>query len=491
MDTMTTQLPTGISLAPIPLLSPAMPEIILAGLALLLLVIGAFRGARSTLFLSVAALIGLGGVFTMLLCGSQEPIVTFGTLFIMDHFAIVMKILVLGAGALALAMAVPYWRREGFEKPEYPVLVLLSIVGMFAMISANDLLVLYIGLELQNFALYILASFQRDKRQTSEAGLKYFFLGALSSGIILYGMSLIYGYAGSTSYLTLAQSLADPSALQPGLVVGLVMTLCGVAFKVSAAPFHMWTPDVYEGAPTPVTALFAMAPKVAAFGMIIRLLYGPLAGVVLQWQQVLMAMAFLSILIGAFAGLRQTNLKRLMAYSSIGHVGFIMMSLASGNIQGMQMAIAYLVVYVLMSAGAFAVILSLRHDDAWKEQITDLAGLAKTQPLLALSFMVIIFSMIGLPPLAGFLVKLNVIKIAVEANMVSLAVIAVLASVVSAFYYLRLIKTMYFDEISHTYVLTSRVYTVIAALTALLLLVFFILPRPLYDLASYAVLNIS
>jgi NADH-quinone oxidoreductase subunit N len=484
-------LQTGIPLAHIPNLIPALPEMILAGMALLFLVIGACIGNRSTRILTILSVVGFGAVGAVLLYNFNGTITTFGNMFVLDRFAVVMKIITLACAAVALVLSIPYWKKLDLEKPEYPVLVLLATVGMFSMISASNLLALYIGLELQNFALYILASFQRDKRQASEAGLKYFFLGAFSSGIILYGMSLIYGFAGSVNYIILAQSFADPAALQPGLIVGLVMLLCGVAFKISAAPFHMWTPDVYEGAPTAVTALFAMAPKVAAIAMIIRLLYGPFAGLVVQWQQIMMALALLSVFVGAFAGLRQSNLKRLLAYSAIGHIGFVVLALASGNIQGLQAAIAYIVIYVIMSAGAFAVLLSLNHEGEEKTQISDLAGLSKTRPMMALSFMVILFAMIGLPPFAGFLVKLNVIKVAVEANLVWLAVAAVVASVASAFYYLRVIKTMYFDEASYAFERASSIYSVIAVLSAIAVLGLFVWPQPLYDLAHFAVLQLS
>ena len=492
MDKMIATPSADIPLAAIPALGPALPEILLAGLALLFLVIGAFRGARSTTLLSIAGLVALVLAMASLLQMGNLPSVTFGRMFMLDPFAVVMKILAASGSALALAMAIPYWRRAQHERPEYPVLVLLATVGMFTMISANDLLPLYIGLELQNFALYILATFQRDKGRNSEAGLKYFFLGALSSGILLYGMSLLYGFAGSVDYLTLSQTLAEPSALQPGLIIGLVFTLSGLAFKVAAAPFHMWTPDVYEGSSTPVTALFAMGPKVAAFAMIMRLLYGPLVGLVAQWQQILVALALLSVVVGAFAGLRQTNIKRLLAYSSIGHAGFVMLGLAAGTVAGFQSAIMYLAVYVVMTAGAFAVVLSLYHNDDWRDDITDLAGLSKTRPAMALSLMVIMFAMIGLPPLAGFLVKLNVLKVAVEAHLTWLAVLAVLASAVSAYYYLRLIKTMYFDEVKHDYTrATPRLYLMIAVLSAVALLALFIMPQPLYDMARYALLSIS
>lgn len=491
---MDTAISSDIPTAVVPSLMPALPEIILAILALALLAWGAIRGNRSTTSTTLMALIGLVTTAAVLFDRFNVDVtqMTFGGFFVADPYAFIMKGIVIIGSIVALSLTLPYWSRNQQGKPEYPVLILLATVGMFAMISANDLLTLYVGLELQSFALYILASFQRENRFASEAGLKYFFLGALSSGILLYGMSLVYGYAGTTQYLTLSQSFSSAQAMQPGLIIGLVMVLSGMAFKIAAAPFHMWTPDVYQGAPTPVTAFFAMAPKAAAFGMIIRLLFGPFAGLVEQWQQVLMAMAFLSVIIGSFAGLRQTNIKRLMAYSSIGHVGFILLGLAAGTITGMHMALLYIMIYIVMSAGAFAVILSLYQDQEWKEDLQSIAGLAKTRPALALSFAVILFSMAGIPPLAGFLAKLYVLKAAVEANMVVLAVIAVLASVVSAYYYLRLVKIMYFDEPVYTFSEgRSRLYTTIAVISAVLLVALTLLPSVLYDLAALAKLTLS
>lgn len=491
---MATAISSDIPTAVIPNVMPALPEIILAVSALILLAWGAIHGNRSTTSTTIGALIALAAAAFILFKHFviDTTVITFGGLFIADPYSFIMKGIVVTGSIVALLLSLPYWKRNQQGKPEYPVLIVLATVGMFSMVSANDLLTLYVGLELQSFALYILASFQRENRFASEAGLKYFFLGALSSGILLYGMSLVYGYAGTTNYLTLSQSVQAAHAMQPGLIIGLVMVLSGMAFKIAAAPFHMWTPDVYQGAPTPVTAFFAMAPKAAAFGMIIRLLYGPFAGLSGQWQQVLMAMAFLSVIVGSFAGLRQTNVKRLMAYSSIGHVGFILLGLAAGTISGMQMALLYIMIYIVMSAGAFAVILSLYQDEEWKEDIQSLAGLAKTRPVLALSFAVILFSMAGIPPLAGFLAKLYVLKAAVEANMIALSVVAVLASVVSAYYYLRLVKIMYFDEPVYTFSEgRSRRYTVIAAVSAAMLVILTLMPSCLYDLAALAKLTLS
>ncbi len=486
--------PTDIPLASIPLLGPALPEILLAGLALILLVIGAVRGNRSTPLVMSLAVAGLAGISVMLLGRfHSDAAQTFSGMFMADSYATLFKLIIVGGAITALGLAIPYWRlNQSTAKPEYAVLIFLSVVGMFCMVSSNDLLSTYIGLELQSFALYILASFQRENRFASEAGLKYFFLGALSSGILLYGMSLMYGYAGTTHYLALSQSLTGVQTLHPGLIIGLVMVVSGMAFKIAAVPFHMWAPDVYQGAPTPVTAFFAMAPKAAAFGMLIRLLFGPLAGLVEQWQQIVIAMSVLSIVIGSFAGLRQMNIKRLMAYSSIGHVGFVLLGLAAGTVAGMHMAIIYIILYVVMSAGSFAVILSLYDEGVWHEDINSLSGLAKTRPVLAVSFAAILFSMAGIPIMAGFLAKLYVLKAAIEANLITVSVIAVVASVVSAFYYLRLIKIMYFDEpVRQWNATTSKIYPAVAVISAILLVVLTFELQMVQDWVESVVITLS
>jgi NADH-quinone oxidoreductase subunit N len=342
-------------------------------------------------------------------------------------------------------MSVGYARAQKFERFEYPVLIVIATLGMMMMISANDLIALYLGLELQSLALYVVAAINRDSVRSTEAGLKYFVLGALSSGMLLYGASLVYGFTGQTSFAGIAAVLAA-SETSLGLIFGLVFLIAGLAFKVSAVPFHMWTPDVYEGAPTPVTAFFAAAPKVAAMTMFIRVVVGPFAPVAGDWQQIIAFIAIASMLLGAFAAIGQSNIKRLMAYSSIGHMGFALVGLAAGSEAGVQGVVIYLLIYLAMTLGAFACILSMRRRDAMVEDISDLAGLSKTNPIMAFMLAMILFSLAGIPPLAGFFAKFYVFLAAIEANLYALAVIGVLASVVGAYYYLRIIKIMYFDE---------------------------------------------
>jgi NADH-quinone oxidoreductase subunit N len=342
-------------------------------------------------------------------------------------------------------MSVDYWREDGGLKFEFPVLVLFAAAGMLMMISANDLIALYVGLELQSLSLYVIATFKRDSARSAEAGLKYFVLGALSSGMLLYGASLVYGFTGQTTFSGIAAALAA-SETSLGLVFGLVFLIAGLAFKVSAVPFHMWTPDVYEGAPTPVTAFFAAAPKVAAMTMFIRILVDAFAPITSDWQQIIAFIAIASMLLGAFAAIGQSNIKRLMAYSSIGHMGFALVGLAAGNETGVQGVIIYLLIYMAMTLGAFACILSMRRRDAMVEDIADLAGLSRTNPIMAFMLAMILFSLAGIPPLAGFFAKFYVFLAAIEANLYTLAVIGVLASVVGAYYYLRIVKIMYFDE---------------------------------------------
>jgi len=425
-------------------LLPALPEVILALGALVLLMIGAFGGDKATPVvtgLSVALLV----VAAAILIFAPALGETFAGAFILDPFARLMKVVTLIGSGVAIAMSVGYARAQKFERFEYPVLIVIATLGMMMMISANDLIALYLGLELQSLALYVVAAINRDSVRSTEAGLKYFVLGALSSGMLLYGASLVYGFTGQTSFAGIAAVLAE-SETSLGLVFGLVFLIAGLAFKVSAVPFHMWTPDVYEGAPTPVTAFFAAAPKVAAMTMFIRVVVGPFAPVTGDWQQIIAFIAIASMLLGAFAAIGQSNIKRLMAYSSIGHMGFALVGLAAGSEAGVQGVVIYLLIYLAMTLGAFACILSMRRRDAMVEDIGDLAGLSKTNPIMAFMLAMILFSLAGIPPLAGFFAKFYVFLAAIEANLYTLAVIGVLASVVGAYYYLRIIKIMYFDE---------------------------------------------
>ncbi|GAA2816855.1 NADH dehydrogenase subunit N [Aminobacter aminovorans] len=425
-------------------LSLSTPELIIALGALALLMIGVFSGERanSTVTgLAVALLVAAGA--WMLVFGHDGA--GYGTAFISDPFARFMKFLTLLGAAVTLIMSVGFAKAEKFDKFEFPVLVLLATLGMLLMISANDMLALYLGLELQSLALYVIAAINRDNVRSTEAGLKYFVLGALSSGMLLYGISLVYGYTGHTSFEAIAAALAGGER-QLGLVFGLVFVLAGLCFKISAVPFHMWTPDVYEGAPTPVTAFFAAAPKMAAMALIVRVTMGAFEPIGTDWQQIIVFVSIASMALGAFAAIGQKNIKRLMAYSSIGHMGYALVGLAANSEAGVRGVVIYMLIYLVMTLGTFAFILAMRRKDGNVEQISDLAGLSSTNPVMATILTILMFSLAGIPPLAGFWGKWYVFLAAINANLYALAIIGVLASVVGAFYYLRVIKIMWFDE---------------------------------------------
>jgi NADH-quinone oxidoreductase subunit N len=372
-------------------------------------------------------------------------------------------------------------------KFEVPVLVLLSTVGMFMMVSANDLIALYLGLELMSLALYVLAAVRRDSLRSSESGLKYFVLGALSSGMLLYGASLIYGFTGTTSFPALAAALKDGAGAQNlGLIFGLVFLLVGLAFKISAVPFHMWTPDVYEGAPTPVTAFFAGAPKVAAVALLVRVLHDAFPGLLFQWQQIIVFLSVASMLLGSFAAIGQTSIKRLLAYSSIANVGFILIGLAAGTEYGVSSVLIYLAIYVVMTLGSFAVVLAMRRKDEMDESIQSLAGLSQTNLPMAVAFAALLFSMAGIPPLAGFFAKFYVFDAAVKAGLTPLVIIGVLASVVGAYYYLRVVKIMFFDEPAEKFTAADPGVRWVMTLAALLVIFYVVYPSPLVDAASAA-----
>ncbi len=411
----------------------------------------------------------------------------FNNLFIVDDFAKMMKSLTLIGGIVALMLSFSSLQREELNQPEFPTLVVFSVLGMMIMISASNLLTLYIGLELQSLALYVLAAFRRDSSRSSEAGLKYFILGSLSSGLLLYGASLIYGYSATTPFQELATILTVGSQPALGLIVGLTFVAAGLAFKISAVPFHMWTPDVYEGAPTPITAFFALAPKVAAMALFTRLLYGAFGHIPELWSQLVWFLAVASMLVGSLGAIAQTNIKRLMAYSSISNVGFALVGLCTGTIEGVQSVIVYMAIYVAMTAGTFGIIMAMHRDGKLVEKISDLAGLSRSRPLLALAMLLFMFSFAGIPWLAGFFGKLYVFVAAMHAHFYILAVIGVLTSVISAFYYLRVIKVMYIDE-SAAPLDPSRSWPLSAVvLAAAIVTTFFVLsPSLLTDYAQVA-----
>jgi NADH-quinone oxidoreductase subunit N len=464
----------------------ATPEIFLALSGLILLVGGVFKGDAATPKLFV--LTGLVLAAALVLLASQANYGTaFHGMFIADGFSRFVKIILLVAAILSLILAWPYVARHAMQRFEYPILILFATVGMLLMVSANNLMALYVGLELQSLALYVLASFRRDHAASSEAGLKYFVLGALSSGMLLYGISLLYGYTGSLGFETLRQAFAGQTQPALGVIFGLVFVCAGLIFKVSAVPFHMWTPDVYQGAPTPVTAFFAAGPKLAALALLTRVMIQPLEGLTPQWTQILLFAAVASMLLGALAGLAQGNLKRLMAYSSIANVGFALVGLVAGGEAGVQALLIYLAIYFLNTLGIFAVMVALRRNGEAVEQISDLSGLSKTHPMLALAMVTFMFSLAGVPPLAGFFGKYFVFLAAVKAGYVALAIIGVLASTVAAYYYLRLIKMMYFDEATAPLdAVPERTVTVTAGLAALAMVLFVFYPSFLTDSALVA-----
>ncbi|MDP0926005.1 NADH-quinone oxidoreductase subunit NuoN [Paracoccus onubensis] len=425
--------------------STILPELLLAIYALVALLAGAYFGkdaiAKPIMWATVAALL-LAGLYIGL--GNQPAQQTaFYGMFIDDPFARFAKVTILVSAAAVLAMSADYMMRRGLMRFEYPVLIALAAIGMMMMVSAGDLLSLYLGLELQSLSLYVVAAMRRESAKSSEAGLKYFVLGALSSGLLLFGASLVYGFAGTTNFEAIAGTVTGDS-LSIGILFGLVFLLVGLAFKVSAVPFHMWTPDVYEGAPTPVAAFFATAPKVAAMALLARLLFGAFGNVTGDWGQIVAALAVMSMFLGSIAGIGQRNIKRLMAYSSIAHMGFALVGLASGTADGVQAMLLYMAIYAVMNVGTFAFILSMERDG---EPVTDLDSLnrfALSEPTKGMAVLFLMFSLAGVPPFLGFFAKLGVLSAAVDSGMAWLAVLGVVASVIGAFYYLRIVYYMYF-----------------------------------------------
>ncbi|AJP71863.1 NADH-quinone oxidoreductase subunit NuoN [Sphingomonas hengshuiensis] len=425
----------------------ALPELVLAAGAIVLMLVSAWGGQASTKLVSWAAVAVLLGAGIALAGPASAGGTAFDGLYRADMFAAFAKVLIFGASAVAILIAPRFFQRTSGDdlRPEYPVLILLSATGMGMMVSAGDMMSLYVGLELQSLAAYVLASFMRRDTRSAEAGLKYFVLGALASGILLYGISLVYGFSGTTLFGGIAEAYAGPRSI--GLLVGLVFVFAGIAFKISAVPFHMWTPDVYEGAPTPVTTFFASAPKVAALALAVRAAVEAMGPAIHDWRQIVIFAALASILLGAVAAIGQSNVKRLLAYSSINNVGFALVGLAAGTAQGVAGVLVYLAIYVVMTLGSFLVVLQMRGADGQPvESIASLAGMSRTRPLLALALAMFMFSLAGIPPLFGFYAKFAVFEAAVEAGLFPLAVVGIAASTIGAYYYLRIVKTMYFDE---------------------------------------------
>ena len=469
--------------AQLPNLIPLLPEFLLGIGAMALLLVGVYRPADTGRLIDGAAivLLALAGVILAML--PPGKLVTFGGSFIVDEFARFLKILALLGSAAAIVMSIDYAKREGQERFEYSVLILLSTLGMLMLISAADLIALYLGLELMSLPLYVVAASHRSSLRSTEAGLKYFVLGALSSGMLLYGASLIYGFTGTVSFAGIAHAAGQGGI---GLIFGVVFLFAGFCFKVSAVPFHMWTPDVYEGAPTPVTAFFAAAPKVAGMAMFVRTAVMAFPGITSEWQQIVVFVSIASMALGSFAAIGQRNFKRLMAYSSIGHMGFALIGLAAGTSEGVQGVLVYIAIYVTMTLGVFAVILSMRRATGMVESIDQLAGLARTQPTMAFFLAMMLFSMAGVPPLAGFFAKFYVFLAAIKAGLYLLAVLGVVTSVVGAYYYLAIVKLMYFDEPVGKFEQMPYELRVVLAICGLFNIFFFLYPAPLVGIASAA-----
>ncbi|KAB0269587.1 NADH-quinone oxidoreductase subunit NuoN [Microvirga brassicacearum] len=468
----------------IPAFGPVLPEIILAAGVLALVLFGAIRGEGSSGIINILALVLIGAALVAVLMLPSERVETMGGSFVVDSFAKFMKALTLIASSAGIILSLDFMRRAGINRFEYPILIVLSTIGMLMVISSNDLIALYLGLELLSLSSYVIAAFDRDNVRSTEAGLKYFVLGALSSGMLLYGASLVYGFTGSVSFPTIATTLQGSAGF--GLVFGLVFVAAGIAFKISAVPFHMWTPDVYEGAPTPVTAFFAAAPKMAGMAMAVRVFIDAFPGILGQWQQIIVFSAIASMALGSFAAIGQRNLKRLMAYSSIGNVGFALVGLATGTSEGIQGVVIYMAIYLAMTLGTFAVILSMRRGDRMFETIEDLSGLSRTHPLMAFCLAMMMFSLAGIPPLAGFFAKFAVFTAAINANLVTLAVIGVVTSVIGAYYYLRIVKVMYFDEAVERYDAMPSGVRFVLALSSVFVVLYVLFPAPLTAAAGAA-----
>ena len=458
------------------------PELFLTTSIMILLMIGVFYKNSFNLIYKLSV-ITLLATFILLFNHSIDTSTRlFNNSYIIDYFSLFMKVLTLIACIFVMLSSLDYIKLIGINKMEYPILILSSTLGMMIMISSYDLIVFYMGLELQSLSLYVLASFNRDNYRSSEAGLKYFVLGALSSGLLLYGCSLIYGFSGSTNFDLIAQNIDQ---LNTGSIFGIVFILVGLAFKVSAVPFHMWAPDVYEGSPTSVTTFFAIVPKVAALTVFIRFLYVPFINVIGQWQMIIIFISLASMILGAVAAIGQTNIKRLMAYSSIGHMGYALAGLATASNEGIQGTVIYLSIYLLMNLGIFSCIFMMRRKDIFYEDIQDLSGLSKNHPIISFCLLVLLFSLAGIPPLAGFFAKFYIFMAVIKAEMYTLAIMGLITTVISAFYYLRIIKIIYFDESKEMFEMDQNFGLRISLiLSTIIILVYFIYPSLLIDVVS-------
>ncbi len=462
----------------------AVPELVLVCLAMGILVYGVLQRRDSFRICSMLTAGALLITAVLVIAGQRG--LGYNGLFVVDPFSSFIKLLLLVASALGIVASLDYNEHQNLRRFEFPVLVALCAVGMMIMASAVNLMTLYLGLEMHSLALYVLAAFARDQLRSAEAGLKYFVLGALASGLLLYGISMVYGFTGSMSFADLTGALSDPQQVSLGLTVGIVFIVAGLAFKVSAVPFHMWTPDVYEGAPTPVTLFLGTAPKVAAMALLVRVMVTPFGHLLGQWQQLIVLVSIGSMLLGSLAAIGQRNIKRLMAYSSIGHMGYTLIGLAAGTAIGIRGVLIYLVTYVFMNAGTFACIIAMRRRGKMLEQISDLSGLGRTDPGLALWFTVFMFSMAGIPPLSGFWGKYFIFAAAVQSGLWALAVIGVLTSVIGAYYYIRIVKVMYFDAPEEAFDPRPASVSLVAAGGGLFTSLFILFPAPFLTAADAA-----
>jgi NADH-quinone oxidoreductase subunit N len=462
-----------------------LPELFLSIAIMFLLMLGVFI-KKSFKLVNLLTILSLIFAIALVLNQPNEIIKIFNGSYIIDKLSIFMKVLTLLFCVFVLLLSKDYIKNNSIDKIEYPIIILASTLGMILMISSYDLIVFYLGLELQSLCLYILASFKRDDERSTEAGLKYFVLSALASGLLLYGCSLIYGFTGSTNFEIISENLSEGNT---GAVFGMVFIIVGLAFKVSAVPFHMWTPDVYEGSPTSVTSFFALVPKIAALTVFIRFMYVPFINVISHWQTIIIFLSIASMILGAVAAIGQSNIKRLMAYSSIGHMGYALAGLAPGTNAGIHSTIIYLTIYLVMNLGAFGCIFMMKRENVFYEKINDLSGLSKNHPMLALGFLIILFSLAGMPPLAGFFAKFYIFMAVIEAKMYTLAIIGLVTTVVSAFYYLRIIKVIYFDkpiepfEENYDWGLKASL-----VLSSILILIYFIYPSILTEVVSSIVI---
>ena len=458
-----------------------LPELFLSIIIMFLLMIGVFI-KKSFKLVNLLTVLSLLFAIVLVLNQPNEIVKIFNESYIIDQLSIYMKALTLLFCFFVLLSSKDYIKNNNIDKIEYPIIILASTLGMLLMISSYDLIIFYLGLELQSLCLYILASFKRDDDRSTESGLKYFVLSALASGLFLYGCSFIYGFTGSTNFEIISANLNDANT---GAVFGIVFIIVGLAFKVSAVPFHMWTPDVYEGSPTSVTSFFALVPKIAAISVFIRFMYVPFVNVISQWQTIIIFLSIASMILGAVAAIGQSNIKRLMAYSSIGHMGYALAGIATGTNSGIQSTIIYLTIYLVMNLGAFGCIFMMKRENIYYENINDLSGLSKNHPMVALSFLIILFSLAGIPPLAGFFAKFYVFMAVIEMKMYTLAIIGLVTTVVSAFYYLRIIKIIYFDKpkkpFEENYDWGLKISLIISSI---LILIYFIYPSILVDAIS-------